>query len=416
MPALVAIVLGFTFSNASRRHASETHKNSVANFDQIQKVTMNPTQRKRFSGSPSDVSDIIRPFMASRSCWPPGKVDRKYCVSLHGVIGELYKSQHNLSFTQKTMKEAHEKVFDSLHDKWCMPLEDKEQWSNTMSVRLRAACHFVSQALGRRPTPVWLNNMGLIDVDMSEGSQTLSKDEFVYGWDRELLQAWRQKKSGGEKVFAAASAPEGSDDLDSPIACFGDGDEHIIADITVGDLASFAAHSHSSGRRSPPSGVVGTLDGTQVRVVHKPEKGRVPLSAIVHGTSQVCQISVATFDSLDEAQKFMEKIAKAVVEGKVLLENVYKHRDEELLALGKEIPKKGAFSKRPRGTTLDDGPAKKRLVASDPPSTTTARAAAPTSPLADGAPPAPLLHVSSQASPTAPVLRTRSIAKHARGY
>ena len=76
----------------------------------------------------------------------------------------LTKLAPNLAFKRETVEQAFQMLadarkFDALSDP-----DDKEDWVETMSRRLRSACRHVAQARVKKPPPKWLRR---IDVDMA---------------------------------------------------------------------------------------------------------------------------------------------------------------------------------------------------------------------------------------------------------
>eukprot|EP00973_Karenia_brevis_P043185 5981657-Karenia_brevis.AAC.1 len=167
--------------------------------------------------------------------------------------------------------------------------------------------------------------------------------QYDYGWNEETKKAFRIQ------LYCATAQPEpcikiyakdGKPKTHPATAIFADASEYDIPQFTIQDL-----DNHQSGlpkakveaktsSKQVTEWVGESKDGAEIKVVYKPQSGRVDLVAIVvkekgKKASQKCNINMLMAGSKEEAVNIMKKIAMKVANGEAEVDDLYNLRDAE---------------------------------------------------------------------------------------
>ena len=348
--------------------------------------------RSRFTGSPEELAAIIAPHCTSAS-WlrydeaeqvSAAKLDARAVRAHAPLLAKLRDVQSNLSFCKKLMGDAMAIVVRERQLEWRLNDDDARDWAETMTRRLRNMCRGTHQSCSRGKPPPWTANlpwMGRRDLEavkdaapapgaeQASGSSAVAAavkhealqaqeacvapQEYIFGYDRELNQAWRQLLPGGRKELAAAlQAPEGASPSDAPLASWPDGMQRAITDITVEELLAMAGPRRAVRSRHHWAGVHAA---THHRLVVTAKADRGTLAVVEEQGAQILQIGVKLFGADDEghllqALEMATRIAKKYANDEVEKAKLYELRDEYLAEIGVQVRggcKRGAASAVP---------------------------------------------------------------------
>ena len=113
--------------------------------------------RQRYCGTVDGLASMIAAHATSADWLSYGpKVNHDTCKLHKPLILNLMKAQHNLSFSQKTMADAMQKVVEMKG--WSLGA-DAESYPHVMGSRLRCMLRHVSQGLSKKPiglSPCWI--------------------------------------------------------------------------------------------------------------------------------------------------------------------------------------------------------------------------------------------------------------------
>jgi hypothetical protein len=162
-----------------------------------------------------------------------------------------------------------------------------------------------------------------------------------YGWDHELGQAFRSRPDGSQYELATKVVlREGCHDADPIDAIWADGQEHAIAELTVGEY-----------KAAKPSAVTKSAcywkgehckTGQALTLKHRQDRCAL-VSLQVVGGPQILQHKRDDFDDPDQVVAFMTKIAVEYAADKVELVQLKAHKEEVLRGL-RSVRKRPAAS------------------------------------------------------------------------
>ena len=149
-------------------------------------------------------------------------------LSISAFWQKLVKIHPTLNFNQSYLVETFQKAYLDLKDKWSRTMTDDEikHWSETMSKRIRTACRHINNTRNKHGSCGWLDRLFAkhIDDGISEPAAKKNKTspepiQYLYGFDYELLQAWRAHPDSTKKDFSPIVLQES---FEHPIAYFPD--------------------------------------------------------------------------------------------------------------------------------------------------------------------------------------------------
>lgn len=337
--------------------------------------------RSRFSGGAASLEEVLAKHVTGASYLPPApsKLKGDY-VKKHAtmLLKDLAAQQANLSFKKSVLEAAHCNIFEKRYSAWSLPESTAQEWSSTMTSRLRKVCRFTQQASLKDKPPKWYVELGLAhegDVTEDGGDEENKEEEhqsdpdvvvhveeeavetataaaskvvlrrpacasnFAYGWCKETMQAWRGRveMSGSvakvvDKTFAKLVAASGAKPTDAPVAVFDGGDVHVMSEFTVADLATLGVRQ---GAKLPSAceEIGKTRDGVPIRVTVKTDRNQLVL--LIVGKAQKCQARVDLFADEEAARQFMKELAEIHIENnKWEKDDIYKSRTAALEKLG----------------------------------------------------------------------------------
>lgn len=184
---------------------------------------MSDANRTRFTSTPDDLLEIVRPFVR-HAAWlrydeaeevRKAKVIPKAILAHAPMLKELIQVQKNLSFT----KSATMKMFATILNESTFDIDDRDDWVKTMSKRFRCLCHATHSATMRGRSPAWAAELPWVDKEQKPQTKRSRKtiaekeevvvaksskdeeteDDYFYGFSQEVLKGWRVPASGGAK-------------------------------------------------------------------------------------------------------------------------------------------------------------------------------------------------------------------------
>ena len=219
--------------------------------------------RFRYGGTPDALMDVLLPFASDRSfvryCEAERVADATVHVALieqhHGLLHALYKVQPNLSFRKDTVEACMSALVEKQGPSWQLSLSDYTDWAETMCRRLRNLCHVVSQGVNGHPKCLWVRALPWKSgAKEGLGSDNINQDKtnptYIFGFDAELRQAWRQvvgSPSARKELTSDLSAPPGAKDTDPIQAPWPDGAKAIINDVLCHELEAVLKIKTSTG-------------------------------------------------------------------------------------------------------------------------------------------------------------------------
>ena len=264
----------------------------------------------------------------------------------------------HLSLKKTTTDKAMSLIFAAKATEWKLKPEQRDEYTEAMSLRSRNICRALQQALIKEAS--WTEALDFIkhshsttgsvkrkpscmqvgDHD-SQPKKAATSCEYYYGYDRDLRTAWRKvanlPKSMPE-LCVCLYGPEGAASTDHPIARFADDEEKVITDITIADLpsktaAAAAASSGSSKSDGPPSWEGQSSNGSKVRAVIRTDPKTGTKGMLFEQTKQLCQALVKYFGD-EDSRKPQQKAIDILTEiGQKYLNNEINKTDGSLQAL-----------------------------------------------------------------------------------
>ena len=120
----------------------------------------------------------------------------------HGVLHALQKLQGNLAFPKSVLRATIPLLLARFSRKreWYIKQGDIEEYTMTMSNRLANACRATQQGCVKSPSALWVRELpwrqavpsvALESEPPTKANHAKRKTEYMYGFNRELRQAWR---------------------------------------------------------------------------------------------------------------------------------------------------------------------------------------------------------------------------------
>ena len=311
-------------------------------------------QRGRYHDGDGLVS-ALSPFVLSSSYLPAcEKLTGRYVLlNAKDLVRELANVQANLSFSKKITEDAHKHIFDEKHVSLSLCDSKKEEWTKTMTSRLRTMCRFTSQAKLKKRPPSWVekiwpqapatqqdsqagtsqthgDSQPIVVVAVDDGFATPpartpaprspdplplqepSTAQYIYGFDPEFMMAWRNPTGDStnykrQELAEKMVAPLGSQASDAAEAVWTDGHRHPVAEVCVADLPRLGAREGAAV--ASKAELVGyTPKGLAIKLVDKPDRGAIKTIAV--DGRQRCQIKVDLFENGDACKAFMVEVAQ----------------------------------------------------------------------------------------------------------
>lgn len=314
---------------------------------------MSSETRRRYQGTPQELAAILAPFVTSivflkydeckRS--QKARVDKQEIQRQAPLLGALHDANPNLSFTKVVSEKAFRQVYTekSLGDS-----HHEDDWSSTMSLRLRNMCRAVMQACRGGRTPQWAECLPWVGVAESpgaggesrsrkrsrksesretkkedverggSGTEASGPDECVwfYGWSDEAKKAWRQDEAKRKFEWSLGlQEPPDCSEHDAMIAKFRDGTKHPVAERTVSQHRAASEAARAKGNKV--SGVLweGEHMMTHNKLCIKMKPDRAWLCVLEEQGKQVCGMRISILGGeetkhFDEAQQYMVTLAE----------------------------------------------------------------------------------------------------------
>ena len=242
---------------------------------------------------------------------------------LGSVVQKFFELQDNLSYAQQDMKRIMAAVYDKAAWSQNEGIPDKTDWTEAMAKQLRCMFRHIAQTLRRKIHPKWLQKLELVPVD-AEGDMD-SKETSPIKKQKTSNETEKQEQMDDHDISPAMKSMDCVQDKDM------DGND------TKNKMKIYwqAEHTHTC---------------LPITVVDR--KDRTPLISLMHADSQVCQITVRTFSSHQDAVNFMIKIAKRFASGEVLKQDLHKVKLNMINSMGLHAKKK--MHKKPAAKTTDN--------------------------------------------------------------
>ena len=322
------------------------------------------TERRRWAGDEQKVLKIMKeevkgPCFLRYAEMPGAAVDAKGIKRHKLLIAKLAALQPNLSFKQTDLERIFLELLEDNLD-WDVQEQERKAWATTMAKRVRVLLRHVANATGRKVQPKWVSELGLDtiaegrDDRKAAGTSDGGADaDFLYMWDNEARQAYRQKPGGRQQWSKRMVKPDNGGTF--MIAEFADGS---LAEITGITLEAYAEQEISQAdAASRPSVLWKKVHEASSLVCHVAQRAdRNPLMSLYWGGKQVCQVNIKRLgDDIEKASKLMISVGEEFVAGKVPQKDLFKTRDNlakqmfgvAIKGKGMKIAKAGQILKRP---------------------------------------------------------------------
>ena len=180
--------------------------------------------RDRYQGTPEDFKELIKPAVKQAMFLyyddAPKVVNTKCLPDMikkhHDLLALLHHGAENLCYTRSTVRGG----LALLHTEaggWNLKQSETEAWLNVMSSRIMNICRVVGQGCNKKPVmPKWAAELPWKPEQMpptavrSRGTGSATKrdsdaDQFVFGVNIDLVQAWRQRGAGHQSTRRVAN-------------------------------------------------------------------------------------------------------------------------------------------------------------------------------------------------------------------
>ena len=196
------------------------------------------------------------------------------------------------------------------------------------------------QAAAPAPAPAATTDTARLATPAAVAAEHTASDSYYFGFDKELLSAWRVPVAGGKRQpsLRLEYCPKAGDD-DKVTAVWKDGMKKGIDELTVGEWK--AMQNASKDSRGGGSNQVWTAEHriTKHKLKVTTKADRSPLAVLEEQGKQVLQVGSKLFPGDDKQQiasalQLCTEIAKAYSDDKIKKSDLYLRRDERLLAMG----------------------------------------------------------------------------------
>lgn len=352
--------------------------------------------RPRFNSKQPDARDELYRILQKHVTIPTkikyttdlmkGKIQKAQLITHGSLLLDLRALQCNMSFSKAAMKDQLKQLAVKQHTSWRLSADEVENFSSTMSDRVRCMCRHFMQASSRPHPPKWVSDIDAkggataslaagsaasLETDDQEDDQKdaegeeqeeeeiegeeeeeeikdeneeyddekveekkVAKEEeaddskYFMGWDAELGYAWRVLAADGIKGRKEPATDilfkVGANDDDFCEASWADGFKHELPNLTVGEFKARSSAKTAAKRSTEPlwSGL-----GYFVRL----KIDRHPLVWLGKDdkkSKQICQLRIDKMSSEKDAVELMAEVGRGLAEGRTA--DPYSLRDELL--------------------------------------------------------------------------------------
>jgi hypothetical protein len=329
--------------------------------------------RNRFQGTAEDIFEALKPVATSKSFIvydesekvEKARLDIEAIAKSHDVLSCLHALQVNMSFPKTIMEKAVAKLFDEKYKVWSMKPEHKDDWVVTITRRLRNIGRVVHQGCMETSAAAWVKGLPWRAVSFdpddkpAAASASSAAAEYFYGWNEEILRAWRCKVGTKAKELSMPIViPEGASADDVVEATWFDGMVYEVPNFTVSEFKA-----KSAGTVKPSAGVLWCDEHSisHNKLTLSQRVDRSLLLSLWEQSRQILQVRLDAFgpigsqkQQLEEsdpillkALDFMKGIAVDYKTGKLQRSDLKKARDEALKKLlGDGVGKRRRVSKK----------------------------------------------------------------------
>ena len=273
------------------------------------------------------------------------------------LLQTLYSAQPNLSFRRKIVYGGVKLQLNKRNENWKLTPSQSADDCETMCRRILNVCRCVSQALRKRPTPRWAQDLPwLVGRGSASGGATkptaVDPARYVYGYDSFNRAAWRQpigNAKAAKELSTRWAITDDEDGLAAPLAVWPDGHTRRMPQLTVG-----AVRQMKAGRQTrDQQGVYWekTHPDTKHRIWIKNRADRGLLISMMEQQKQICSAQVKLFCKAGEteaseaarirAAAVLIKLGEMYVAREVSLDELYARRDIIFSELGVVGGKRG---------------------------------------------------------------------------
>ena len=343
-----------------------------------------PKCRSIWTGDPEEYAKVLKPF-ATHPGWIQGdesdhvgkaKVKDSDIESQHKFLVAQRELQVNLSFNKSTIKAGLEIILKTKAKTWRLNEAEAADWTKTVTNRIanlnrKVGCGPVHAATAKWHLDLPWNQNGERPAKKAKKVAAPAggplRPDFVYGFDSEVLLAYRQElkyDSKGRHIgVKVTSLPleitEKAGPGDPVVAEFADGDRHEIPGLSQGRLQSLVGRGGGGGggRNPKESNVLwtGTHAETNHTITVAQRVDRALLLSVYEQARQVLMVRQNLFGpvpdehqqsplddpTLQKALAFTKKIAASYANGEVAVAGLKDYRDAGFRRLGIQPTQRG---------------------------------------------------------------------------
>lgn len=246
------------------------------------------------------------------------KMDAKQIYAAHELLAKLRSADEKLCFKRSTFRDTIMALLQDYADdnKWALKEGDTDGYIKAMTSRMVNLCYCVKQGEQRHPNCGWVKalpwNRGSSPSLPSARKKEEDKDNnYIFGYDRKLGQAWRMRVSDTGAKSAKEFAKNILDKLGKCFATWGGNDEWEVVGLKQEELTRKGRTGGSS--RSPSVFWQGEHSVTKNALVVRHRRDRHPdgLVIVTEQGKQVMQVLVRDFQgNMAGAAEFAIGVAK----------------------------------------------------------------------------------------------------------
>ena len=311
--------------------------------------------RQRYDGDVDALVAKLDPIVASRGrsfvrydenkLMTKAKVDKEAIFKAHDILNALHDLQPNLAFPKSLWKQAVKALYErhAHEEKWKINASEMDGYIATMTCRCANLCRTVQQACAKnrgtgKSAPKWVQQLPWIARGDAQASASRAATSFVYGWDKDIKQAWRLPATERNKKLREMSARIKVEKDNSIVAVFPGGDTWLVTDITAEEYLATRNSAKSSAADSKLWSGVHVHTNNKIYVARRSDQ-KGPIVCVKEQGRQLVQVYTHLLKDDDQACWLMSKLAKEYAEGKHRKEDMYAARDDWLRDVAQVGPK-----------------------------------------------------------------------------